>query len=135
MPNRIIKDSICTSESVAEMTEFEFRLWIGLITQADDAGRGDARPAIIKGRVFPLRDRVTAKDIDNALHGLAAKSCVSLYTVDGRPYSWFPSWEQHQRVRDVKPKYPSPDAADKGSAGDKVHCDAPICGDLRQTAA
>ena len=108
MPNRIIKESICTSERLAELTDFEFRLWVGLITQADDAGRGDARPAIIKGRVFPLRERVTVKDVSAALHALAAKGCVSLYTVDEKPYFWFPSWAEHQRVRDCKPKYPAP---------------------------
>lgn len=112
MPNRIIKESLCTSEKIASLTDFEFRLWIGLITQADDAGRGDARPAIIKGRVFPLRDRVTAKDIDAAVHGLAAKGCISLYKVGGRSYFWFPTWSEHQRIRDVKPKYPGPDEAD-----------------------
>ena len=92
MPNRIMKESICTSDKISSLTDFEFRLWVGLITQADDMGRGDARPAIIKGRVFPLRDRVTAKDIDTAVHGLAAKGCVSLYTVGGKPYFWFPTW-------------------------------------------
>lgn len=108
MPNRIIKESMCSSEKIAGLTDFEFRLWIGLITQADDAGRGDARPAIIKGRVFPFRERLSIKDIDAALQELAAKGCVSLYTVDGRPYFLFPGWVKHQRVRDCKPKYPEP---------------------------
>ena len=102
MPNRIIKESICTSETVAQLSDFEFRLWIGLITQADDAGRCDARAEIIKGHVFPLRERVTIKDIDNALHALADKGCVSLYTVGGKPYLYFPSWAEHQRIRDCK---------------------------------
>ena len=39
MPNRIIKESTFTSDRIASLTDFEFRLWIGLITQADDAGR------------------------------------------------------------------------------------------------
>lgn len=112
MPNRIIKESICSSDKISSLSDFEFRLWIGLITQADDMGRGDARPAIIKGRVFPLRDRVTAKDIDAAVHGLAAKGCISLYTVGGKSYFWFPTWSEHQRIRDCKPKYPGPDEAD-----------------------
>lgn len=112
MPNRIIKESTFSSEKIAQLTDFEFRLWVGLITQADDAGRGDARPAIIKGRVFPLRDRVTAKDIDAAIHGLAAKGCVSLYEVGGKPYFLFPTWGEHQRVRDCKPRYPGPEDAD-----------------------
>lgn len=123
MPNRIIKESIRTSETIASLSDFEFRLWIGLIVSADDAGRGDARPAIIKGLVFPLRDRITARDIDAALHGLAAKGCISLYAVDGKPYFWFPSWAEHQRIRDCKPKYPAPP--------DPAAC----CGELPQVAA
>lgn len=109
MPNRIIKESAFTSDKISRLSDFEFRLWVGLITQADDAGRGDARPAIIKGRVFALRERVTIKDIDSALHALAAGSCVSLYEVGGKPYYQFPGWAAHQRVRDVKPKYPGPE--------------------------
>lgn len=108
MPNRIIKESLCSSEKIASLSDFEFRLWVGLITQVDDAGRGDARPAIIKGRVFPFRERLSIKDIDAALQALAAKGCVSLYTVDGKPYFLFPGWVKHQRIRDCKPKYPEP---------------------------
>lgn len=129
MPNRIIKESTFSSEKIAELSDFEFRLWVGLITQADDAGRGDARPAIIKGRVFPLRDRVTVKDIDTALHGLAAKGCVSLYTVGGKPYFWFPTWAAHQRVRECKPKYPGPEEADNPPQA------AASCGEAPQSAA
>lgn len=96
MPNRIIKESICTSEKIASLTDFEFRLWVCLITQADDLGRGDARPAIIKGTVFPYRERLTNKDIDTSLQALAAKGCVSLYTVDGKPYFKIEEWEYLQ---------------------------------------
>lgn len=112
MPNRIIKESLCTSDKIAALSDFEFRLWVGLITQADDAGRGDARPAIIKGSVFPLRERVTIKDIERALHGLADNGCVSLYTVGGKPYYYFPTWAAHQRIRDCRPKYPAPEEND-----------------------
>lgn len=124
MPNRIIKESAFLSDKIAQLSDFEFRLWVGLITQADDAGRGDARPAIIKGHVFALRDRVTIKDIDAAVHALAAAGCVSLYTVGGKPYYEFPSWSRHQRIRDCKPKYPGIDEAD-----------FPNCGNSPQIAA
>ena len=137
MPNRIIKESICDSEKLAALSDFEFRLWVGLITQADDAGRGDARPAIIKGHVFPFRDRLSIKDIDAALQELAAKGCVSLYKVDGRPYFWFPGWVKHQRVRDCKPKYPGPEDADATpQPGDDIPPQsAASCGELPQAAA
>ena len=129
MPNRIIKESLCSSEKIASLSDFEFRLWVGLITQADDAGRGDARPAIIKGRVFPFRERLSIKDIDAALQALAAKGCVSLYTVDGKPYFLFPGWVKHQRVRDCKPKYPEP------PENLNLPQSAASCGELPQSAA
>lgn len=125
MPNRIIKESICTSEKISALSDFEFRLWIGLITQADDAGRGDARPAVVKGRIFPFRERLTLKDIDAALASLAASNCISLYDVGGVSYYWFPNWSKHQRVRDCKPKYPEPPACGK------LPQSAASCGELR----
>ena len=133
MPNRILKESTCTSDTIASLSDFEYRVWTVLILLADDAGRGDARPAIIKGRGFPLRDRVTFKDIDTAVHGLAGKGCISLYNVGGKSYYYFPTWSEHQRVRDVKPKYPSPEesAADCG----RLRQVAADCGELRQAAA
>lgn len=137
MPNRIIKQSAFESEKISALSDFEFRVWVGLITQADDAGRGDARPAIIKGRVFPLRDRVTVKDIDNALSRLAAAGCVSLYKVGGKPYYAFPNWAKHQRIYNTKTKTPGPEEAD---AGEGEHCSPLLqekhdCGDLPQPAA
>lgn len=108
MPNRIIKQSICESETIAALSDFEFRLWVTLIVLVDDAGRGDARPAIIKGRGFPLRTRTTEKDISDALHGLAGKGCIVLYEVDGRSYFYFPTWGKHQRLDRAKPKFPEP---------------------------
>lgn len=135
MPNRIIKESIGDSEKIASLTDFEFRLWVHLITLADDAGRGDARAAIIRGRAFPLKDRLTVREVDVALRALAAKGCVSLYTVDGRPYFWFPTWTEHQRVRECKPKYPAPEDGEVLTFCDNLLQVAASCGELPQAAA
>ena len=110
MPNRIIKDSIHASEKVNQMTDFQFRLWVNLITYVDDYGRGDARPAIIKGNCFPLRERITNRDIEAALKALAGIGCVGLYEVDGKPYLYFPHWESHQSIRNKKSKFPAPES-------------------------
>lgn len=109
MPNRIIKDSIHTSEKVDAMTDFQFRLWVNLITYVDDFGRGDARPAVIRGTCFPLRERMTNKDVEAALNALAGIGCVSLYEIDGRPYLYFPNWESHQTIRNKKSRFPAPE--------------------------
>ena len=125
MPNRIIKDTIAKSENISALSDFQFRLWVHLITYVDDYGRGDARPAVIKGACFPFRDRLTNKDIEKGLADLAGAGCVGLYTVDGRPYLYFPNWEKHQRVRNKVSKHPAPEECQ--SAAD--------CGELPQDAA
>lgn len=129
MPNRILKESIAKSEKISNLTDFQFRLWIHLITYVDDYGRGDARPAIIKGSCFPFRDRMTNKDIEKGLADLAGAGCVCLYKVDGKPYLYFPNWEQHQRVRTKVSKCPAPDESNT--------CPQPAadCGDSPQSAA
>lgn len=111
MPNRLIKDSIRFSEKVNSLSDFQFRLWVSLITYVDDYGRGDARPAVIKGTCFPLRDRITNKDIDSALNVLAGAGCVGLYKVDGKPYLYFPNWQSHQNIRNKKSRFPAPENA------------------------
>ena len=58
--------------------------------------------------MFPLRERVTVKEIEDALNSLAAKGCISLYDVGGSSYFWFPTWANHQRIQTKKSKFPEP---------------------------
>ena len=71
MPNRILKESICTSESIDDMSWFEECFFHRLLVNCDDYGRFDARPAILKSRLFPLKERLSLKDIEGALKRLA----------------------------------------------------------------
>ena len=112
MPNRLIKESICTSDKINALSDFLFRLWACLITYVDDYGRGDARLAIIKGRCFPLRSQVDIPDIEKGLKELSDRGCIRLYEVNGDPYLCFPNWNVHQTVRNKKSKYPEPPTID-----------------------
>ena len=107
MPNRILKESICTSDTIQKLTWFEEVLFYRLIVNCDDFGRFDGRPAVIKGRLFPLKSSVTEKNIDEALGKLATVGLVLRYLCDGKPYLQLPTWEQHQVVRAQKSRYPA----------------------------
>ncbi len=109
MPNRIIKESIRTSDSINELSWFEECLFYRLIVSCDDFGRFDGRPAIIKGTCFPLKENVTVKAIRDGLNKLAMAELVNLYKVDGKPYLSLPAWDHHQTRRANKSKYPIPD--------------------------
>ena len=115
MPNRIIKESICTSETIDQMSWFEECFWQRLIVNCDDYGRFDGRPAVLKSRLFPLKERITLKDIEHALTKLAGIGCVVLYEYDGKPCLYLPTWEVHQMIRAKKSKYPAPDENQKTS--------------------
>jgi len=110
MPNRIIKESICTSDSLEELTDFEENFFYRIIANCDDYGRFDARPAVLKARCYPLRERLTNRTVQDALSSMARVGCVELYEVDGKPYLHLPSWGIHQQIRAKKSKFPAPDS-------------------------
>lgn len=109
MPDRMIRASICSSDTLNELSDFEERFWHRLIVNCDDFGRFDARPAILKGSLFPLADGKTKKDMTDALNKLASVGLVELYTVDGKPFLHVVTWSKYQRTRATKSKFPSPE--------------------------
>lgn len=109
MPNRIIKESICRSDSIDSLSWFEEVLFYRLIVVCDDYGRFDGRPAIIKGACFPLKDDITKKHISEAIDKLSTAGLVRGYEVRGRSYLQLTTWDCHQQIRAKKSKYPSPD--------------------------
>lgn len=107
MPNRIIKESICVSESIDSLSWFDEVFFYRLIVNCDDYGRLDARPAILKARLFPLKD-ITAGIITDALRDLEAAGMVLLYQSRDKPFLQLVSWEAHQSIRAKRSKYPAP---------------------------
>src|SRR5690606_3839373 len=121
MPNRIIKESICTSDTIDQLSWFEEVFFYRLIVNCDDYGRFDARPAILKARLFPLKS-VTEKQISDALNKLSTVGIVTVYEYDGRPYLQLVTWDKHQQIRAKKSKYPAPDVACNHMISDDIKC-------------
>ena len=112
MSNRVLKDSICSSETIDELSWFEEVFFYRLMVTCDDFGRCDGRLKIIKGHCFPLKD-VTQEDIDRALNKLSYVGLIKRYIVSGHPYIQFVTWEKHQTIRNKKSKYPSIDEGEE----------------------
>lgn len=106
MPDRIIRESICTSDTLDNLSWFEEVFWHRLTVNCDDFGRLDARTVVLKSRLFPLKDSLALSDVSRALDRLSAVGLVDLYDYDGRPYLQLRTWEKYQRTRAVKSKYP-----------------------------
>lgn len=121
MPNRIIKESICTSENIDRLTEFEEITFYRLIVNVDDYGRLDARPKLIAARLFPLKD-VKVNKVEDALKALAAAELIDLYKVGGKPYLQMRTWANHQTIRNKRSKYPGLDDAEQEKEQNEDTC-------------
>lgn len=110
MPNRILKESICTSDTLDKLNSFQETVFYRLIVNCDDFGRMDARPKILAAKLYPLKD-IRAEQIANALQALSSAGLVILYEVDGKPFMQMKTWERHQQIRAKKSKYPAPDGS------------------------
>lgn len=103
---------------------FEEVFFYRLIVNADDFGCFDARPAMLKARLFPLKT-VSDKQINDALLTLEKLNVIMLYTHDGRRFLYFKNWDRHQQQRTKKRKYPEPD----------IRCNQMISDDIRSSSS
>lgn len=105
MPNRLLREGVCTSELINMLSAEEEVMFYRLLVVADDYGYADARPTILKAQCFPLKDKVTTNQIEWWLEALAGKGLIARYRKDGKPYLAVNRWEQRVRSRQ---KYPGP---------------------------
>jgi hypothetical protein len=112
MANRLLRDSILTSESIDVLSAEAERLFYRLLLIADDWGRFDADVRVLISRCFPLKvGDITRTDTDNWLKEIEDAGMVVLYSVDGRRYAAFSNWSKHNRLRNLKSKFPAPPGA------------------------
>ena len=126
MPNRIIKESVCVSEQINELTPFEEVFFYRLLVNCDDYGCFDARERVISSRLFPLRD-IKTTDIGKTLKRLEKVGLIHLYTVSGKPYLIVCKWAEHQRVRISRHRFPTPENADTCGNSPQL---AATCGEM-----
>ena len=110
MPNRIIKETICTSENIDALTPEEETFFYRLIVNCDDYGRMDARTPILRAKCFPLKlDKVKDKEIEKWIKNLARQQLIIIYEVEDRLYLQMVTWDKHQQIRAKRSKFPSPE--------------------------
>ena len=108
MPNRILSESVKRSDQIDQLSWFDEVVFYRALLTADDYGCLDGRPKLLKSDLFPTRDDVTRKSIEDSLAKLTSTDLLRAYEVSGKPYMLFPTWEMHQRIRRRKQKYPWP---------------------------
>ena len=129
MPNRIIKESICTSEDIAGLSMGAEILFYHLMVKVDDFGVYFGNEQIIKNTCFPLKSsEIKVKQVESWLNELVKAGLLFAYVAeDGKKYVQFTKWAKHQQIRAKKSKYPLFDSTcNQLIADDSNSCRNPI---------
>ena len=123
MPNRLIKESICTSEDLNKLSPMAEILFYRLIVKADDYGAYYGNVAIVKSNCFPLKsDEITCEQVQSWLRELEDAGLIDTYRAEGRDYIQFHKWKNHQQIRAKKRKFPEPDNIGNQMISDDSKC-------------
>ena len=137
MPNRIIKESICTSENIAALSMGAEVLFYHLIVKADDYGVYFGNEQIIRSTCYPLKtDEIKLKQVTAWVNELVSAGLVNAYIAeDGKKYIQFAKWAKHQQIRAKRSKYPAMDDSCNQLISDDCKCHRnPIQSESAQSA-
>ena len=108
MPNRILHESIKYRPKMEQLNWFEEVVYHRLTVSVDDYGCLDGRIVLLKNTLFPTREDISKDDIARAIEHMVALGLLRAYEAGGMPYLHFPAWEEEQRVRNKRRKFPAP---------------------------
>lgn len=111
MPSRILKDSILTDKAFNSLTLTEESIYHRLLVSADDYGVFYADPVLLLRLLFPRKTDVTEETVREGLDHMEEAGIISRYTAQGEDYLIIRSWENDQRLRNTRHKFPVPEEA------------------------
>lgn len=113
MPNRILKESILTSNSFNAVSILAQNTFIRLMARVDDYGRYHGGHKTLLGSLFgEMIDSISLEDIGGAIAELAAVNMVCTYKCEDREYIHIVNWFKFNKPRSQESKFPAPPQAD-----------------------
>lgn len=107
---RMIDPGIWRSEQVNDLSRNARLLFIGMFSNADDAGRLHGSSRFLRANIFPYDDDVTSAVVGEWRDEILRAGLAVLYETHGREYLYLPTWARHQKIdRPSESTLPSPD--------------------------
>lgn len=105
---RTIKPEIWASEILGRMTPLARLTYIGLISLADDDGRGRADIRLLRSHLHPYGSPNVLRSVPAALSQLAQEDADGIpmavfYSHGSCSYYWLPTFNAHQRIDKPRP--------------------------------
>ena len=106
---RMVTSDLYEDDFYMGLDLFQQNLWIGLIVRcADDQGRIQDNPILIKSQIYPAAD-YPAETVNDAINTFASAGKVMRYEVGGKKMIQIINWWKHQTPSwAAASKYPAP---------------------------
>lgn len=112
---RSVKPSIWSDERFIELSRDARLLFLGMISNADDAGRLVASGVALIGAVFP-HDKVTITQVEKWRDEIATTGLAVVYASGRGTFASLPGYPKHQRIQKKQPSsLPPPPGSENGS--------------------
>lgn len=100
---RTIKPDIWEDRKIGRCSILARLNFHGLISMADDEGRGQGDLKWLMGRLHAFMGGLTEDSMSESLAELEKVGCVVFYEVNGERYYWLPNFLKHQRINRPTP--------------------------------
>ena len=100
---RTLKPEHRQHRKIGALSHLTYRLWVGMILDADDEGRLVADADQLRVTIFSYFANVRRALVEASLAELDRLHLIRLYQDDGVRYAWFPSWHDHQKIDRPRP--------------------------------
>lgn len=106
---RTLKPEHRQHRKIGLLSDREYRLWVGMLCEADDHGRLVSDLDQLRVTIFGYQRRLSTAQVGQALESLCHAGLIACYETDGVSYAYFPSWKDHQKVdHPTDSRYPDP---------------------------
>ena len=95
---RMIDPNIWESEDFSKLSTLAKLVFIGMFSNADDEGRGKAKPVYLKSKIFPYNEEIRIIDIDKTLSEISSYMSVTFYSCNENEYYVFDNWAKWQKI-------------------------------------
>lgn len=100
---RSIKPTLWDSETLGKCSMLARLTFIGMISLADDEGRGRAGARFLLGRIHTWATDVQEPALESALTELGTSGCAIFYEIEGVRYYYLPGWKGNQLINRPSP--------------------------------
>ena len=107
MPNRIIKESICKSDTLNHLSAEAEVFFYRLLVNCDDYGRFSADPDLLASLLYPRKRSLRSSTVKKWLQEVTNVGLVIIYKHGGDMLLQVRTWDQHQQIRNKRSKYPA----------------------------